>query len=305
VYYSFVNISDSKDDVTWSLIEAFVRVADAGSLTHAARQLHVSQPTLSRQIQTLEEQLGVGLFVRHARGLRLSERGADLLAAAREVDDKVQTFLRRATGLREEPEGSVRISAAEPVAIHVLMPALAQLRAEHPRVSLELVADNSASNLSRREADVAVRMFRPTQPDLVAKRLGRVELGLYASRAYLKRHGEPRDVHDVEGHTLIGFDRDAGWHATIQALGLTPELFTLRTDSIAAQTEAVRAGVGIGALHANLARRDPELVRLLVEVPIEPLEVWLVVHQDVRANAAVRAALAALERVLRDYLACS
>jgi DNA-binding transcriptional LysR family regulator len=290
-------------DLTWSLIEAFVRVADAGSLTHAARQLRVSQPTLSRQIQALEEQLGVGLFVRHARGLRLSERGADLLAAAREVDNDVQTFLRRAMGLREEPEGSVRISAAEPVAIHVLMPALAQLRAEHPRVSLELVADNSASNLSRREADVAVRMFRPTQPDLVAKRLGRVELGLYASRAYIERNGIPRGVHDVEGHTLIGFDRDASWHATILALGLTPELFTVRTDSIAAQTEAVRAGVGIGALHANLARRDPQLVRVLDEVPIEPLEVWLVVHQDVRANAAVRAALAALERVLRDYLA--
>ena len=150
--------------LSWTLIEAFVRVAEEGSLTRAAKALRVSQPTLSRHIQALEEQLGVPLFVRHARGLSATERGLELLASAREVDEGVQQFLRRATGLRVEPEGSVRVSAAEPIAVHVLCPAFARLRTAHPKIALEIVVDNSIANLSRREADIAVRMVRPIRP---------------------------------------------------------------------------------------------------------------------------------------------
>ena len=287
----------------WSLIEAFIGVADAGSLTRAASALGVSQPTLSRQIQTLEDQLGVTLFVRHARGLTLSERGVELLASARQVDHHVDQFLRRATGMRAEPEGSVRISAAEPIAAHVLNPAFRELRRSFAQISIELVADNSVASLSRREADIAVRMVRPVQLDLVAKRLGTIPVALYASADYLAVHGQPRGIDDVDDHTLIGFDRDDYWLAAVTSMGLRADHFRFRSDSILVQIEAARAGVGIAALHTNLARRHPELIPVLPHVALPALEVWLVVHQDLRGDPAVRAVLAALEATLREYLA--
>ena len=245
---------------------------------------------------------GVPLFVRHARGLTITDRGAELLASARAVDSQVQAFLRRATGLRVEPEGSVRISANEPIAVHALGPALADLRHAHPAIKLELVVDNSAADLSRREADLAVRMFRPVQLDLVARRVGAVEAGLFATRDYVARYGEPTGPADVERHTLIGFDRAPFWRQAIQKLGLRPDQFAFRTDSMLAQLEAVRSGLGIGAVHVPIARRHGELVRVLERVYAERFEVWLVVHQDVRADPAVRAVAAGVEQGLRAYL---
>jgi DNA-binding transcriptional LysR family regulator len=286
----------------WSLIEAFIGVADAGSLTGAAGALGLSQPTLSRQIQALEEHLGVTLFVRHARGLTLSERGVELLASARQVDQQVDEFLRRATGMRAEPEGSVRISAAEPIAVHVLNPAFRELRRSFAQISIEIVADNSVASLSRREADIAVRMMRPVQLDLVAKRLGAIPIALYASAEYIAVHGQPGGIDDVDEHTLIGFDRDDYWLAAVARMGLRPEHFRFRSDSILVQIEAARAGVGIAALHVNLARRHPDLVPVLPGLALPDLEVWLVVHQDLRGDPAVRAVLAALEHTLREYL---
>lgn len=289
--------------VAWDLIETFVRVAAEGSLTRAARRLGISQPTLSRQIQALEEQLGVPLFIRHARGLTVTDRGAELLASARSVDDQVQSFIRRATGLRIEPEGSVRISANEPIAVHAMGPALAGLRRDYPKIKLELVVDNSAVDLSRREADLALRMFRPVQLDLVAKRVGTVEVGLFASRDYLARCGLPNgpDI-DLERHTLIGFDQAVFWRSAVRKMGLQPEQFAFRSDSMLVQLEAVRSGVGIGAIHLPIARRHAELVRVLENVHVEHFEIWLVVHQDLRADPAVRAVAKGVEQGLRDYL---
>lgn len=286
----------------WNHIETFVRVAEAGSLSAAAKALDQSQPTLSRQVRSLEASLGVQLFVRHARGLELTERGLELLEQAKMLDHGVRVFMRRASGLRQEPTGAVRISAAEPIAVFALPPALAELRRTYSKIALELVVDNSAANLSRREADIAVRMFRPTQLDLVAKRIGSVELGLYASRDYLAHHGEPAHFAEIEGHTLIGFDRDDLWEETLRRFRLRPDHFALRTDSILAQIQFTREGVGIGALHVPLAARHAELVRVLPQLAISPLELWLVVHGDVRANPAVRAVLEVLERHLRAYV---
>ncbi|MBW2732217.1 MAG: LysR family transcriptional regulator [Deltaproteobacteria bacterium] len=287
--------------MTWSHIETFVRVAEAGSLSAAAKDLQQSQPTLSRQIQAFESSLGVQLFVRHARGLKLTERGAELLQQAQGLDHDVQVFLRRASGMRQEPQGNVRISAAEPIAVFALPPALAQLRSAYPKIGLELVVDNGTANLSRREADIAVRMFRPTQLDLVAKQIGSVEMGLYASRDYLARHGDLKHIEDISHHTLIGFDKDNLWDDALQRMRLRPEHFAVRTDSLLAQVQYTREGVGLGALHVPLATRDPGLVRVLPELPLGALELWLVVHSDVRTNPAVRVVLAALEEQLRVY----
>lgn len=289
----------------WDLLETFLRVAEAGSLTGAAERLSSSQPTVTRELRALEQELGVPLFARHARGVTLTERGAELLPLAREVEATVQKLHRRASGLRQEPTGTVRISANEPIAVHALPPALAELRAEYPRLRLEVVVDNSASDLSRREADLAVRMFRPEQLDLVARRLGPLAIGLYAHARYLAERGEPQGLDDLAGHTLIGFDRDTFWLAAIREMGLRSEQFALRTDSMLVQTEAVLAGAGIGALHVPLASRHRELSRLLEPYSPPPLELWLVHHEDLRGDPAIRAVLAALERALRSYAGLS
>lgn len=285
----------------WTLIETFVRVAETGSLSAAAKSLGSSQPTASRNVHALEEALGARLFVRHSRGLILSERGAELLAGAKAIDEGVRELLRRATGLRDAPKGSVRVSVNEPLGVHALPPCFASLRERFPGVAIELVIDNSVANLSRREADIAVRMFRPQQLELVAKKVGEVALGFFASRTYLKRHGAPMSVIDVGGHTLIGSDRDPSWIRAIAKLGLEPRHFAFRTDSILAQIEAMVRGVGIGATHLGIASRFSDLVRVLPDLPLEPLPVWVVMHQDLRGDPAVRAVYDALATALSDY----
>jgi DNA-binding transcriptional LysR family regulator len=287
----------------WSLIQTFVRVAETGSLTAAAKALGKSQPTASRDVQALEDAIGARLFVRHSRGLALSDRGAELFSSAKVLDESVEGLFRRATGTRDVPKGSVRITVNEPLGVHVLQPCFAALRRDFPGVAIELVIDNSVANLSRREADIAVRMFRPEQLDLVAKKVGAVELGFFASRDYLKRHGVPTTVDDVTGHTLIGSDRDPSWARAIQALGLLPEHFAFRTDSILAQIEAIASGVGIGGTHLAIAARFPRLVRVLPELRVPPLEVWVVMHQDLRGDSAVKVVYDALSKSLGDYAA--
>jgi DNA-binding transcriptional LysR family regulator len=285
----------------WSLIETFIRVAQHGSLSSAAKTLHISQPTLSRQVQALEEELGFPVFVRHARGLSLTDRGQALLARAEQLDGEVQQLLLQAKGLRQDPAGVVRISASEPIAVFALPKPIATLRRMHPKIDIELVVDNSPANLSRREADVAVRMFRPEQLDLVCKKVSSIEMGLFGSAEYVAHHGAPKDLQDARGHTLIGFDRDSSWLETIRRFGLKEKDFRFRCDSMVAHLEAMRAGVGLGAIHLSLARRFPELLRVIPELTFADTGIWLVVHADVQKNPAIRVVLEALERGLIDY----
>lgn len=289
-------------EADWRLLEAFVRVAEHGSLTAAAHEMGISQPTAGRYIQGLEAQLGLTLFVRHSRGLTPTERALELLGSAREVDERVRELLRRAGGQGEAPSGTVRVSANEPLGAQVLMPAFRELRQAHPAIQVELLIDNSVSNLSQREADLAVRMFRPTQLDLIAKRLGEIPLGMYAHRDYLACHGEPRELGELDGHTLIGMDRDANFARIIAELGMTHRHFAFRCDNILAHWHAAMAAVGIATLHRPMARRRSELVPVLEELELDPLELWLVTHEGLRGNAAVRLVFEALERALLDYL---
>lgn len=285
----------------WKLLETFVRVAEAGSLTAAAEALGSSQPTASRNVRALEEAVGARLFVRHSRGLTLSDRGAELFASARELDAGVQALFRRAAGLRENPKGTVRVTVNEPLGVHVLPPCFAKLRVDFPEISIEVVIDNRVANLSRREADVAVRMFRPEQLDLVAKKVGVIEIGFFASRSYVDRCGVPASPADAGRHTLIGLDRDPSFPRLAASIGLRPEQFAFRTDSILAQIEAIASGVGIGGMQVPMARKFPGLVRVLADVRIDPLETWIVMHQDLRGDAAVRAVYDALAQALKAY----
>ncbi len=286
---------------SWDYIRTFQAVALTGSLSAAARKLGLTQPTVGRHIDLLEADLKVPLFTRSRDGMRLTETGESLVASAAELSDAAAAFERRASGLEEAASGTVRISANEVLGIYALPKCLAQVREEHPEIEFELVASNDVSKLLQRDADIAIRMFRPTQNDLVARKLSELPLGFYAHKDYLARHGTPEQFADLKRFGLIGYDRDASFIRAAASFGETfvRSDFTFRTDSILAQFEAVRAGMGIGVLHCELARNWHELERVLPDLPIPPVEVWIACHMDVRYNRRVRLVMDALSRSLK------
>lgn len=278
------------NNIDWGLIRSFLAVARSGSLTAAARELAVSQPTLSREIQALEVATGLNLFRRTTQGLHLTEAGQTLVDAADSMDEAADLFSRQASGLSVELEGDVRISANEIVGIYLLPAAIAAFRDQHPGVHVEIVISNKASSLSKREADIALRMFRPTQPDLVVRRLPDMELGFYAHKDYVKKFGEPASIEEFQQHTIIGYDESMEYIEAAAKLGykFVRDNFALRTDHMLAQINLARAGAGIVGTHVELAKHWPELARILKWVELPVLEYWIVCHRDVQYNSRIR-----------------
>ncbi len=286
----------------WALIRSFLAVARTGSLSAAARELGVSQPTLSRDVQALETATALNLFKRTTQGLQLTEAGHALMDSATRMDDAADQFARQASGLSVEVHGDVRISANEIVGMYLLPPALAALREQHPGVFVEIVISNHASSLSKREADIALRMFQPTQPDLIARRLPDLELGFFAHRAYLQKHGTPKTFAELQQHGLIGFDANNDFidGAAIMGYQFVRNNFALRTDHLLTQINLLRAGAGFVATHARLAAQWPHLQRILDWVPLPPLEFWVVCHHDVRFNTRIHAVMQFLTAWFKD-----
>jgi DNA-binding transcriptional LysR family regulator len=278
------------NSLEWGQIRSFLAVSRLGSLSAAARKLGVSQPTLSREIQALEHSTELNLFKRTTQGLHLTEAGHALVEAAGKMNAAADQFARQASGLSVELNGDVRIGVNEIVGVYLLPPAIAAFRALHPGVHIEIVISNRASSLSKREADIALRMFRPTQPDLVARRLPDMELGFYAHRDYIEEYGEPSNIDDLKTHTIIGFDEEMDFINGAAELGyhFVRDNFALRTDHLLAQINLMRAGAGINATHVKLAEQWPDLVRVLQWVPLPALEFWCVTHSDVQYNSRIR-----------------
>lgn len=274
----------------WGKIRSFLAVSRLGSLSAAARELGVSQPTLSRDIQALEISTNLNLFKRTTQGLQLTEAGQTLVEAAGKMSAAADQFSRQASGLSVELTGDVRISVNEIVGVYLLPPAIAAFRIQHPGVHIEIVISNHVSSLSKREADIALRMFRPTQPDLVARRLPDMELGFYAHRDYIRKYGEPKNMEEFKAHTIIGFDEEMDFIDGAAALGyhFVRNNFALRTDHLLAQLNLMRAGAGINGTHVGLAEHWPDLVRVLRWVPLPALEFWCVTHSDVQFNSRIR-----------------
>ncbi|RWE74328.1 MAG: LysR family transcriptional regulator, partial [Mesorhizobium sp.] len=191
----------------WNLIKSFVAVAETGSLSGAARRLAASQPTLGRHIAELEAALGVTLFRRARRGYELTEAGSTLYERGRAVSAEANAFSLLALGSVEAIEGTVRIAASEVVAAFVLPDMMARLGEEEPGIEVEIVASNQVENLLRRDADIAIRMVRPAQNELVARKVTDIPLCLCAASVYLDRRGRPEKPADLADHALVGFDR--------------------------------------------------------------------------------------------------
>ena len=233
----------------------------------------------------------MALFERTGRGLKPLAMALKLAESARAMEAGAHQLQRSVASADEAVRGTVRITASQPVACVLLPPLLAKMRLTLPDVQVELVSSNEVSNLLRREADIAVRMVPPAQAELVAKRIGKVTLGVYAHRSYLKRAGTPLRPADMLGHALLGNDKNDDIIRGFGAMGLpmTREQFALRTDDLMAYWQAVRSGLGIGFVADYLARTDPDVIAILPMLKIPPLPVWLAVHREIRTNKRIRA----------------
>lgn len=280
----------------WTLLQSFLAVAEHGSYSGAARVMRHSQPTIGRHVQQLQDQLGTVLFQRAASGYVLTETGTALMAHAKAMRAAAAKISMVAEGRGEEIAGTVRITASEIVATYMLPEILAELLRAEPGLQIELVATNSTENLLLREADIAVRMVRPEQPELISRKLGEIPVGLFAAQSYLDRAGVPMQINAFKDHILIGFDQSTLMLEAMKMLGILfkREDFAFRVDNQIAYFEAMVAGIGIGAMQVFMAEQR-NLVQVLPEIPIPPLPMWLTAHQELRTSARVR-------RVF-DYLA--
>lgn len=289
----------------WSLVQSFLAVAESGSLSAAARELGRSQPTLGRHIRALEDRLSLTLFDRHARGLSLSEDGARLLEPARRMRAAMAEIALAAAGQAKELRGAVRITASVFAAHHILPPILARIRQEEPAITLDLVPSDSSENLLFRAADIAVRMYRPTQDDIVTMKIGEIALAAFAAERYLERAGVPTRLEALFDHDLVGYDRETLMLDTMRSLGfdIAREDFAVRCDNQTVYWELVRAGCGIGFSQRSVGRADPLVRELPLEVPIQPLPVWLAAHQAMRHTPRIRRVWDLLANGLRSALA--
>jgi len=280
----------------WHLVHSFLEVAREGSLAGAARNLGVSQPTLTRDIQALEMKTQLNLFKRTTRGMLLSEEGQGLVEAATQMSNAAEMFSRQAAGFSLELKGDVRISVNEIIGTFLLPKAITVLREENPQLNVEIVISNKVSSLNKREADIAIRMFRPTQPELVSRRLPNMPLGFFAHVDYLEKYGEPKSLEEFKQHSVINADQDRAFIEGAAMLGyqFSSDDFPLRTDHLLTQINLARAGAGIIGTHIFLAKKWPELKQILVNFPLPDLECWLVCHKDVQYNSRIRATMSFL-----------
>ncbi|NUS20644.1 MAG: LysR family transcriptional regulator [Mesorhizobium sp.] len=289
----------------WNLIKSFVAVAETGSLSGAARRLAASQPTLGRHIAELEAALGVTLFRRGRRGYELTEAGSTLYERGQAVSEQANAFSLLALGSVEAIEGTVRVAASEVVAAFVLPDMMARLGEEEPGIEVEIVASNQVENLLRRDADIAIRMVRPAQNELVARKVTDIPLCLCAASSYLDRRGRPAKPADLADHALVGFDRSDEIIRGFTSFGIPVgrSHFRFRTDNQIVLWEAVRTGNGIGIGQEPLADRDSDLEKLLADVPLPVLPVWLAMHRDVRTSMRIRRVADFLHEELKRYSA--
>ncbi|CAJ3547133.1 LysR family transcriptional regulator [Burkholderia pseudomallei] len=291
-------------EIGWELYRSFLGVLREGSLSGAARALGLTQPTVGRHVAALEAALRVPLFTRSSSGLMPTDVALALRAHAEAMESTADALARAATSFGENVRGVVRISASDVVGVEVLPPIVARLRQRHPALTVELALTNRVQDLLRREADIAVRMTRPGQTQLIARHIGGIELGLHAHRDYLARCGTPRDAGELVRHALIGHDRPTAFIRQIAKSfpGFDRGAFALRTDSDLAQLALIRCGAGIGACQAALAKRDPALVRVLPKAFAGRLDMWVTMHEDLRGSPRCRAAFDALAEGLDAYV---
>jgi len=274
----------------WTHVRAFLAVAETGSLSAAARALGQSQPTLGRHIKAAEAALGATLFVREAGGLRLTEIGSLLLGPAQEMAAASARLETLAAGRDMRVSGTVRITASVVVSHYLLPRIIADLRDEEPEIEIELVPSDTTENLIFREADIAIRMFRPTQMDVVTRKIGDSPMALYASEQLLSRFGQPEDFEDLRRLPVVGFDRSDMILRQFREWGLdvSKAFFGVRCDDQAAYWRLVCAGCGVGGMQSVIGDAEPMVRRLDVQPGLPALPLWLAAQDTMHKTPRVR-----------------
>lgn len=274
----------------WNRVRAFLVTAEEGSLSAAARALNMTQPTLGRQVAALESELEVLLFDRVGRSLRLTPDGRELLEHVRLMGEGARLLSVAASGRSRSLEGTVRVTAIETIAVHWLPPLVVALRRSSPTIAVEVTATDEALDLGRREADIAIRTFRPSEPDLIARRLREVLVFLYATPAYLESVGSPASTADLADADFVGYDGTDSMEALLATIGVsvTSENFPVRAQGHLVQWEHVKHGLGIGPMFADIGDAEPRVVRVLKTLEPLTFELWLATHRELRTNRRIR-----------------
>jgi len=287
----------------WNRARAFLVTAEEGSLSAAGRALGMAQPTVGRQVAALEEELGVALFERVGRGLVLTPSGLALVEHARAMGEAASRMSLTASGQSQSIEGTVRITASEATAAYVLPAIVADLRRAEPGIVVEVLASNSLSDLRRREADIAVRNLRPTDPDLFCRKVADATGHLYATPDYLMRAGPFDAPADLERADFIGLEDNEAFLAALNGhgLSLSARQFTVSSASHLVHWELVKAGAGIGVMAATIGDTTPQVARAAPWLPSFEFPVWLVAHRDLRTSRRVRLVFDRLAWALGDW----
>ena len=274
----------------WNKARAFLVTAEEGSLSAAARALGMAQPTLGRQVDGLEQELGIVLFERVGRGLTLTPSGLELLDHVRDMGEAAGRVSLTALGQSQALGGKICISASETYAAVLLPPIITKLRRQEPGIQGEIVVANHASDLRRREADIAIRNFRPTEPDLIAKKIGDADAVLYATPDYIRRIGNPAKPEDLQRADFVNLDHGGMMIKGLNALGLglSEANFPLLTESYHVMWELVRQGAAIGILDAYIGDADPAVARVLPDMEPLVFPIWLVAHRELATNRRIR-----------------
>ena len=286
----------------WDKLRVFQAAADAGSFTHAGETMGLSQSAVSRQVGALEADLGVPLFHRHARGLILTEQGEMLLGAVRDVVLKLDAVRSRLIDTREKPHGDLRVTTTLGLGTNWLAPRLGEFVELYPEVRLQLLLSDDDLDLAMREADVALRLREPMQPDLIRRKLFTVHFHAYASVDYLKRHHQPRRVEDLDQHHLIAFGAPTATHFLYELNPLlevgrdprNPRPPQISVNNLGAMMRAAEAGVGIAVLPDYVVSEESGLVRLLPQAEMPEMQCFLVYPEELKNVARIEA--------FRDFL---
>ena len=288
----------------WEWYRSFSSVMEHGSLSGAARALGLTQPTMGRHIDGLERALGLKLFTRSFDGFAPTDAALELKPFAAALSATAAALRRAAHSHGEGVRGTVRLTASEVIGVEVLPPILANLRRNHPELTVELMLSNRIDDLLHREADIAVRMLPPAQDALVARRIGAIDVGMYAHQSYLERFGTPRTLQELDQHSIIGFDRENELIRRLQKQfgAFARSRLAFRADSDLAQLAAIRAGFGIGACQSALAKRDAKLVRILPRKFSLALDTWIAMHEDLRGSPRCSVTFSALAEGIGAYV---
>ncbi len=286
----------------WDKLRIFHAVAEAGSFTHAGDILHLSQSAISRQISSLEDSLSCRLFHRHARGLLLTEQGELLYRTVHEVYAKLTMAEAQLNDAQDRPQGPLKITTAVGLGSLWLTPRIREFIDLYPDIEVTLITSDEELDVSMREADCAIRLTRPTQPDLIQRRLTRVNTHVFASSDYLQQHGMPDRVADLDNHKLVVYSEESvlpapnlNWllNAAREATGSEPQKI-LTLNNLYGMVRSVEAGIGIAGLPDFLARESRSLVRILPELEGPGYDAYFVYPEELRASQRIG--------VFRDFL---